>query len=92
MENLDRLRKEIDTVDERMTALFEQRMALVRDVVAYKTAHGLSIADPSREEDVIRRNVACIADRDIREYYVSFQQEVMQLSRDWQQQIMDEKI
>ena len=87
MENLDRLRKEIDAVDERMTALFEQRMALVRDVVAYKTAHGLSIADPSREEDVIRRNVARIADRDIREYYVSFQQEVMHLSRDWQRRL-----
>ena len=64
MENLDRLRKEIDAVDERMTALFEQRMALVRDVVAYKTAHGLSIADPSREEDVIRRNVALMGAED----------------------------
>ena len=67
MDSLDEIRSRIDGVDAQMTSLFEQRMELVREVVAYKTAHGLAIADPSREEEVIRRGAARVSDRDIRE-------------------------
>ncbi len=87
MDNLDEIRSRIDGVDAQMTSLFEQRMELVREIVAYKTAHGLAIADPSREQDVIRRNASRVSDRDIREYYVNFQQEVMRISRDWQRRL-----
>jgi monofunctional chorismate mutase len=87
MDNLDEIRSRIDGVDAQMTSLFEQRMELVREVVAYKTAHGLAIVDPTREQDVIRRNASRVSDRDIREYYVNFQQEVMRISRDWQRRL-----
>ena len=87
MDNLDEIRSRIDGVDAQMTSLFEQRMELVREIVAYKTAHGLAIVDPSREQDVIRRNASRVSDRDIREYYVNFQREVMALSRDWQRRL-----
>ena len=91
MDSLDEIRSRIDGVDAQMTSLFEQRMELVREVVAYKTAHGLAIADPSREEEVIRRGAARVSDRDIREYYVNFQKEVMALSRDWQYRLKSRK-
>lgn len=84
MDNLDQIRSRIDEVDAQMTSLFEQRMELVREIFAYKTAHGLTIVDPSREEEVIRQNATRITDSDIREYYVNFQREVLSLSRDWQ--------
>ena len=84
MDNLEEIRSRIDEVDAQMTSLFEQRMELVREIFAYKTAHGLTIVDPSREEEIIRRNASTITDSDIREYYVNFQREVMHLSRDWQ--------
>ncbi len=87
MDNLEQIRERIDGVDAQMTLLFEQRMELVREVIAYKMAHGLAIGDPSREEEIIRRGAARISDRDIREYYVSFQKEVMALSRDWQRRL-----
>ena len=54
--NLEEIRREIDGVDARMAALFEQRMGLVRRVTEYKKAHGLGISDPSREEALVRRN------------------------------------
>lgn len=84
MDNLEEIRSRIDEVDAQMTSLFEQRMELVREIFAYKTAHGLTIVDPSREEEVIRQNATRITDSDIREYYVNFQREVLSLSRDWQ--------
>ena len=84
MDNLEEIRSRIDEVDAQMTSLFEQRMELVREIFAYKTAHGLTIVDPSREEEIIRQNASRITDSDIREYYVNFQREVLSLSRDWQ--------
>ena len=91
MDNLDQIRSRIDEVDAQMTSLFEQRMELVREIFAYKTAHGLTIVDPSREEEIIRRNASTITDSDIREYYVNFQREVLSLSRDWQLRLKSRK-
>jgi len=87
MDNLEEIRKEIDAVDAQLAPLFEQRMELARRVVAYKSAHGLAICDPGREQEVIRRGAQRIQDRDIREYYVRFQQDLMALSRDWQRRL-----
>ena len=91
MDNLEEIRSRIDEVDAQMTSLFEQRMELVREIFAYKTAHGLTIVDPSREEEIIRRNASTITDSDIREYYVNFQREVLSLSRDWQLRLKSRK-
>ena len=87
MDNLEEIRGRIDGVDAQMSSLFEQRMELVREIVAYKTAHGLAIVDPSREQEIIRRNASRVSDCDIREYYVNFQREVLHLSRDWQRRL-----
>ena len=87
MEQLEVIRKQIDEVDAQIAPLFERRMELVREVTAYKTAHGLATADPSREDDILRRGAARIQDRDVREYYVSFQKEVLSLSRDFQRRL-----
>lgn len=87
MENLQEIRRQIDEVDAQIAPLFEQRMELVREITAFKTAHGLSTADPAREGEILRRGAARIQDGDIREYYVSFQKEVLNLSRDWQRRL-----
>ncbi|MBQ9660972.1 MAG: chorismate mutase [Bacteroidales bacterium] len=86
--NLEEIRREIDGVDARMAALFEQRMDLVRRVTEYKKAHGLGISDPSREEALVRRNAEMVADRAIREYYVNFEKQVIAQSRDWQRRLL----
>ena len=87
MDNLEEIRKKIDAVDAQIAPLFEQRMELVREVTAYKTAHGLATCDPSREDEILRRGAERVQDRDIREYYVGFQKEVLSLSRDWQRRL-----
>ena len=89
MENdLDAIRKEIDAVDAQMTDLFVRRMEQVRRITEYKKSRGLCISDPAREEAVIHRGASRVEDRDIREYYVNFQKQVIRLSRDWQQRLM----
>ena len=89
MQDLETIRKEIDTIDAQMAALFEARMEQCRKVAEYKMAHGLVISDPGREDLVVRRNAALVKDRDIREYYVNFEREVIALSRDWQDRLMN---
>ena len=88
MDNLDQIRKEIDGVDAQMAALFERRMELSREIIQYKMAHGLGVSDPAREAEVVRRNSALVADREIREYYINFEKHVIGLSRDWQRRLM----
>ncbi len=88
MDNLEDIRKEIDAIDAQMADLFVRRMEQVRRVTAYKQTHGLVISDPAREEAVIRQGAERVRDRDIREYYVNFEKQVIRLSRDFQQRLM----
>ena len=53
MDALDKARREIDTVDAALAALFERRMAAVLAVAEYKKAHGLPIFDAAREAVVL---------------------------------------
>ena len=50
MDALEQARREIDTVDAQLAALFERRMKAVLSVAEYKKAHGLPIFDAAREK------------------------------------------
>ena len=65
MDTLENIRKQIDAVDEQLSALFEQRMECCREIAAFKAEHGLSIGDPAREEEVVRKGAQRILDRNI---------------------------
>lgn len=47
---LETLRQEIDSIDAQIFALFKQRLAVVKQIGAYKKEHGLSVLDSSRED------------------------------------------
>lgn len=57
MENLDlaAIRDHIDQIDARLVAAFEERMAAVLKVAAYKKLHGLPVLDAAREQQVIAK-------------------------------------
>lgn len=44
-------RKKIDEIDEKLTALFLERMAVSADIAMYKKGKGLPIRDPERERE-----------------------------------------
>lgn len=85
---LDELREDINEVDEEMARLFQKRMETVHSIAAFKREHGLSIFDGSRESDVIARNRKYISDPEIEPHYVDFLNNVMAISRKYQERII----
>lgn len=53
MNELERIRQELDAVDREIVRLFEQRMMLARDVARYKIANSLPVMDQSRHDHVL---------------------------------------
>ena len=89
MDDLETVRQTIDEADREMAALFVKRMEAVRKIAAYKAAHGIPVRDEARERAVIEKNVARIANGDLRDYYVSFLQNLMEISRRYQRKKLE---
>ena len=88
-EKLKKAREIINKVDKEMAALFVERMRASELVAEYKSANGLKIFDPVREEEVIRRNSELIEDDTLRAYYVNFLKETMKISRSYQSELLE---
>ena len=81
--NLQDIRKQLDAIDDEMTALFCQRMKLVDGVAAYKRANGLPILDTGRERQIINR-VSQIAGPELEQYIKLMYQTLFHVSRAYQ--------
>ncbi|MBE6006942.1 MAG: bifunctional chorismate mutase/prephenate dehydratase [Sarcina sp.] len=88
MGTLERTRKEIREIDAQMAALFQKRMEVVREVADHKKERGLPVLDEEQEKRVMERNTELVTDPEIREYYPMFMQEVMALSRKYQERLI----
>ena len=82
---LDRARREIRQVDEEMLRLFERRMEAVRRVAAEKERLGLPVEDPAQEARVLAELAPKLEPGPLRAFYVQFQQDVMDVSKRWQE-------
>lgn len=89
MNELEEARLDIGSVDKEIAALFERRMQLVGKVLDYKKRNGLPILDASQEERVIANNIGNIQDPVLREYYVMFLRDMMDVSKAYQGRLMD---
>ena len=58
MDQLQQARAQIDEIDAKMAALFEQRMQAVGQVAQYKARTGKQVFDPAREALVLEKNTA----------------------------------
>lgn len=90
MNNLQDARETINEVDAEMARLFVRRMEAVRQVIAYKMEQGLPIYDAAREQAVLDRNCAMIADPVLSVYYRELLIKQMELSKHYQQLILDQ--
>jgi len=86
---LEQAREEINNTDKDMARLFERRMKAVELVIAYKTANRLPIFDAAREAQVIEQNSKLIKDEALVEYYKEFITSIMNISKKYQQRILD---
>ena len=90
MKDLVECRKEIDEIDSQLMALFEKRMHVVRDVIAYKKANNMEIFQSQREKEVIEKNVLIVHDESLKLYAQEFLVHMMDVSKSYQQAILDE--
>ena len=84
---LEDYREKIDTVDEKLIALFAERMALSRAIAEYKKENGIPVLDASREKKKLRR-VAEQSPAELREYTRRLYKLLFELSRDYQRELI----
>ena len=53
--NIDELRRQIDSIDDELLNLFENRMEITKEIRQYKKEKGLPIKDPERERIILGR-------------------------------------
>ena len=88
MDARERARQAINTIDAEMRRLFCQRMEAVSQIAAYKKEHGLPIEDKEREAALLAQNAEVIDDPEIKEYYIRYQKELMELSKSYQRRLL----
>lgn len=85
---LDEARKEIDQIDAQMATLFEQRMAAVKKVAAYKVMTGMPVFDASREAQILAGAAKRVQNDALCSYYRDFLQAVMDISKAYQSSLI----
>lgn len=86
---LTKQRLAINEIDQEMAELFCKRMAIVKEILNYKHAHNLAIFDEKREKEVIKRNSQQLSNPELIEYYISFLQSLMDISKEYQHSLLN---
>lgn len=86
--DLQVLRDEIQAIDKEMAVLFEKRMHLAKGVIRCKLEKGLPVQDLDREVKLIEADLHYISDPEMKEYFVRFLHNVMELSKEYQRKLM----
>ena len=85
MSLIDEARNKINVIDEKMVELFEERMAAVLDVLRYKKEHNLAVFDGKREEEIIKRNINFLKNKELKNYYLDFFNSLLNVSKKYQE-------
>lgn len=89
--DLLQLREQIDTIDNRIVELYEERMEVCRQVAEYKIESGKKVFDKVREEEKLAK-VRAMTHNDFNSHGITelFEQ-IMSMSRKLQYQLLNEK-
>lgn len=89
MDKLQEARRIISEIDMEMADLFVRRMQAAVQVAEYKKERGLPIFDGARERELLEKGSARVSDPALREHYVRFLQNNMDVSKDYQRQLLE---
>ncbi len=81
---MEKLRQQIDEIDKKITALFEQRMDIVKGVIDYKMKNNLPILNSKREGEVVEKNIRYLENKQYAPYLKEFYEGLMAVSRKMQ--------
>ena len=82
--DLDKIRQEIDKIDDQIVQLLEERMHLVEGVVAYKKASGKPSLDTKREEVIFEKAKSRVGNKKYEDTIVETFSDILKRSRDYQ--------
>lgn len=88
MNDLQKARETINSVDKEMARLFEMRMDAVKLVTEYKREKGIPVEDLGRESEMIKRNSELLQNDEYKSYYVNFLKNNIKLSKDMQHKLL----
>lgn len=86
MDELQKNRKKIDEIDEKLCAMFCERMTVVERIACYKRAHDLPVLDGAREKEILQNRLAQTKDDRLKKYVAKFIQTNVNLSRAFQRE------
>lgn len=89
MDELIRLRQEIDEIDNNLIELFEKRMLIAKKVARYKKNQNIPIYDESRENEIIKKNIGKLNDKSLSQELESLYRTVFEISKDIQKKVID---
>ena len=92
MDQLQQARAQIDEIDAKMAALFEQRMQAVGQVAQYKARTGKQVFDPAREALVLEKNTARVQNPELQPYYREFLKKALAVSRAYQHVLIGQDV
>lgn len=84
--DINKLRHEIDGIDKQLTELFEKRMKIAAEIVAYKKDNGLPVCDKEREQFILSK-VSEISSPETKNYALALYEKIFELSRSYQEDI-----
>ena len=88
MADLSEIREQIDKVDKEIVELFENRMALCKEVAEYKISTGKQVLDTCREKEKIDKVKLCAEKEENRHDVGELFKQIMAMSRKLQYKLM----
>lgn len=89
MKDLENIREEIDKIDSRLVALFEERMHLAGEVAEYKLSVGKPVLDKQRECEKLKKISELVRSDENRYGIEELFEQIMAMSRKRQYQLMN---
>ncbi|MBP5092156.1 MAG: chorismate mutase [Bacilli bacterium] len=90
MEDLTKIRLEIDAIDEEIAKLYERRMDAVKEVARYKIKANLPIYDEAREKAMLTKNLGRLEKDSYRKYYERVLNGFLSASKQMQNDLLKE--
>ena len=88
MNELDKLRGQIDEADREIAAAFEKRMRCAEGVARYKREHGMAVLDASREEALLKKRAEALKNKEYSHWARRLFRFLMKLSREYQRGLL----
>lgn len=87
-EDIKKLRKRIDEIDEKLLKLYEERMDVVGSIAKYKIENSLPVYDAKREDEKLDEVFASVSNKKYADGAAQLFITLMQASKELQEEIM----